>query len=225
VNNKDLKPAGTLAMRAGVKAIVYGPPGSAKTPLVNTCPRPVLLACEPGLLSMKGSNVPTWEGFTAAKVDEFFKWFFESSESKNYDTLAVDSVSQCADIYLTQAKINKSHGLQQYGEMAERTLSHLRKIYYLPEKHTYLIAKEDVYSVNSAQFKRPYYPGKELPREIAHLYDCIFHCAKTQIPGVMGEHLAFRCNGTYDIMARNRMGVLNDFEEPNFGNIVKKCGY
>lgn len=225
MNQTDLRPADYYAISSGVKAIVYGPPGSAKTPLIKTCPRPLILSTETGMLSMRGSNIPTYQANTAKQIDDFFTWFFSSNEVKQFDTLAVDSISQCADTYLAQAKLNHRHGLPQYGEMAEKTLLHLRKLNAMPEKHMYLIAKEDMYNVNSVQMKRPFYPGKELPREIAHLYDCIFHLAKVNIPGVLGEHLAFRCNSSYDIMARNRVSVLNEFEFPDFSMIVKKCGY
>lgn len=225
MNQTDLRPADFFANSSGVKAVIYGPPGTGKTPLVKSCPNPVLLATEKGMLSMKGSNIPTYEALTAKELDGFFAWLFSSTEVKKYDTIAIDSSSHCAEIYLEAAKLNTKHGLQQYGEMAERTFAQFKKLNEMKEKHAYIIAKEDIYTVNNAQMKRPFYPGKELPRETAHLFDCIFHLAKVNIPNVVGEQLAFRCNGSYDIMARNRVGVLNEFEFPDFTAIVKKCGY
>ena len=82
MNINDLKPANEHAKQYGVKALIFGPPGSAKTPTINTCIRPVLLACEPGLLSMKGSNVPTFQAYTPEAIGDFFKWFFNSNEVK-----------------------------------------------------------------------------------------------------------------------------------------------
>ena len=110
------------AEQAALKMGIYGPPGSGKTPIINTAPRPVLLACEPGLLSMRGSTVPTFQAFTAKLIDDFFEWLFSSAETKNFDTLVVDSISQMCNIYLADAKTKSKHGLQQYGDMAERTL-------------------------------------------------------------------------------------------------------
>lgn len=225
MNQNDLRPADFYAQSSGVKAVIYGPPGTGKTPIVRTCPNPILLATEKGMLSMKGSNVPTYEALTAKELDGFFTWLFSSAEVKKFDTVCIDSSSHCAEIYLEDAKKNTKHGLQQYGEMAERTLGQFKKLNEMKEKHAYIIAKEDVYNNNSMQMKRPYYPGKELPRETAHLFDCILHLAKVNIYGVVGEQLAFRCNGSIDIMARNRLGVLNEFEFPDFTAIVKKCGY
>lgn len=218
----DLRPAKDFALQFGVKSIVYGGAGTGKTPLLNTAPRPLLLACEPGLLSMRGSTIPTYEAYTAARIDEFFKWFFNSAETKNYDTLGVDSVSQMADIYLQDAAKTIKHGLQQYGEMATKTMGHLRTLYFTRQKHTYLICKEEIVNFNNTQYKRPYFPGKQLDTDIPFMFDVITNLAKVPIPNV-GEQLAFRCIGSYDVMARNRVGTLNEFEPPDFSNIVNKC--
>ena len=216
MNQADLRPAKEFAQLFGCKAIVYGPPGSAKTPIINTCPRPVLLAVEPGLLSMRNSNVPTWMAPSKARIDEFFKWFEGSAERKNFDTLAIDSVSQICNICLDESK--KAHGLQQYGEMADYVLPYLQRLYFMKECHMYLIAKEELTTDGK---RRPSFPGQQLNRDIPHLYDCILRLARVPIPNI-GETLAFQCNGTADILARNRTGDLADFEPPDFGLIIKK---
>lgn len=224
MNAADLKPAKDFALMSGCKALIYGPPGSAKTPLITTAPRPVMLATEAGMLSMKGSNVPTWQAFTPARIDEFFKWLFNSAESKNFDTVAIDSAPQMADIYL-QASLNgtsssgkKVHGLAAYGEMATAVMDHLRPLYYMQQKHTYVICKETEVS----NMKRPYFPGQQLNVDVPHLYDFVLHLGIKNVPS-MGQTLAFQCNQTYDVLARNRTGNLNDYEAPNFSQLVAKA--
>lgn len=216
MNQSDLKPAKEFAKLFGCKSIIYGSPGTGKTPLIGTAPRPVLLAVEPGLLSMRNSNVPTWMAPTKARIDEFMKWFEQSSEAKNFDTLAIDSVSQMCNIALDESK--QKHGLAQYGEMADYVWPYMQRLYFTKEKHLYLIAKEEL-TVDGK--RRPSFPGQQLPRDIPHLFDCILRLAKVPIPNV-GETLAFQCNGTIDIIARNRTGTLADFEPPNFTELVKK---
>lgn len=216
MQQSDLQRADVFAQRMGVKAIIYGPPGSGKTPVLNTAPRPVLLATEPGLLSMRGSNIPTWVAPTKDKMDEFFKWFEYSAEAKNFDTLGIDSTSEMCNIALRESKAK--HGLAQHGDMAEYVYPILRRMYFMPQKHMYLIAKEEF----TEGVKRPSYPGKFMPKEMPHLFDCILRLAKTNIPNV-GEHLAFQCNGSFDVVARNRTGTLDTFEPPDFGAIVRKA--
>ena len=215
---KSLKPAKEFAQMFGVKSLIYGAPGSSKTPLVNTCPRPVLLACEPGLISMRNSNVPTWEAYTSERIDEFFTWLFNSNETKNFDTVAIDSGSQMADIYLQKAFKSNKHGLAAYGEMARETMKQLRGIYYTRYKHVYLIAKES----NIDGYKKPYFDGKQLPVEVPHLFDEILHLGIHNIPG-MGQLKSFQCVGTIDILARDRTGSLAEYEEPHFGKLVEKA--
>lgn len=228
---RDLKAASEHAQNFGVKAIVFGPAGTGKTPILNTAPRPVLLATEAGLLSMRGSNIPTYEAYTSQRVDEFFKWFFNSTETKNFDTLGIDSGSQMADIYLqaalsgTSKSGKKVHGQAAYGDMAKDTMEHLRTLYYMHQKHVYMVCKEEIADVDYQSLRRPYFPGKVLPIDVPHLYDFILRLGKyNSIPGAPpGEHLAFQCVGNMNVLARNRTGNLNEYEPPHFGNLIDKA--
>ena len=218
MNIKDLKEAQVYAQRLGVKSLIYGPAGSGKTPVINTAPRPLLLATEPGLLSMRGSTVPTFIAPTGKDIDAFFLWFFSSNETKNFDTLAIDSGTQIAETFLKEAEKTNKHGLAAYGEANKNTLQHLEQLYFMPQKHIYLIAKQDSMADNT---KRPYWPGRELPVKLAHMYDQILHLDIHNVPGV-GQVRSFQCGQTFDIMARDRTGILDIYEQPDFGKIVAK---
>lgn len=218
MNLSSLKPARDFAKMFGCKIICYGGTGSGKTPIINSCPKPVLLACEPGMLSMRGSTVPTFQALNCKDIDDFFEWFFKSAEIKNFDTLCVDSISFMADVYLQAALKNNKHGLAAYGDMATKVLNHLRPLYYTQEKHTYLIAKENIVE----NVKRPYFPGNQLNAEVPGLYDFILHLGIKNVPGV-GLTKAFQCIETYDVMARARTGNLNDYEQPDIGLLIRKA--
>ena len=89
ISLQDFKPAREFARSYGVKALIYGAAGTGKTPILNTAPRPVLLACETGLLSMRNSNIPTFQALGVSKIKEFFDWLEKSSEAKNLDRKSV----------------------------------------------------------------------------------------------------------------------------------------
>jgi len=220
MNLADLRPASEFARAYGCKTVCYGPPGSAKTPLVNTAPKPIMLACEPGLLSMRGSNVPTYTAFDTKRIDEFFDWLTSSAEVKNFDTVCVDSISEMASIYLLDALKKNSHGMKAYGVMAENVEKQLRRLYFLPNKHTYLIAKQEI--ITETNYKRPYMPGKYLPVSLPHMFDFILHLGVQNVPG-MGQVKAFRCVESFDVMARNRTGNLNEFEPPHLEQLFTKA--
>lgn len=205
----------------GVKSIVYGAAGTGKTPVVNTAPRPVLLAIEPGLLSMRGSNVPTYEAYTPAKIEEFFSWFFNSNEAKNFDTLAVDSASQMAEDILADEQKKKTDGRKLYGNMSDRVMVYLNKLYHLPQKHIYIICKQDMFDDNGVMTRRPKFAGQDLHTKVPHLFDLVMHIDKHNVPNT-GDVMAFRCKAGYNANARDRSGRLDEFEPLNLQHIFNK---
>jgi hypothetical protein len=220
----DLKPVSTLAARNGVKAIAYGPAGSGKTPLIQTAPRPVLLACEPGMLSMrKVDNIPAWDAYTLPRVKEFFDWFFGSAEAKAFDTLCIDSLSQLAEIVLAHYLPLNKDPRKAYGELSQFVMKYVNDLYFKPETNLYLICKQIIVDDNGS-VKKPYFPGQDLNVKIPHLFDEIWHIAPALVPGAGPKPVtAVRCQPTYDILARDRSGNLAEFEQPNLTNIFNKA--
>lgn len=220
-------PASAYAQQFGVKSVIYGPPGIGKTPLLNTAPRPILLATEPGLLSMRGSSVMTCLAPTPAEVDDFMRWLASSPEAKNYDTVGVDSGSQLAEIILKQELSKKSKsgnkvdGKAAYGEMSVRVMEHINTLYYMMNKHVIIICKEEVFDDNGTTTRRPYFPGKDLNVKIPHLFDEILRYEKVNVPSV-GDVKALRAVATYGIIARDRSGRLGEFEQPDLSLLFNK---
>lgn len=222
MNIGQLQPASALAKRFGVKAVMFGGPGTGKTPLVQSAPRPVLLVVEPGMMSMRKSNIPCFEAYTPPLIEDFFNWVLNSKEASNFDTIGVDSVSQIAEIFLTQELARNKDGRKAYGEMSIRVMQILNKLYFMPQKHIYLIAKQQIADDNGVTRKRPYFPGQDLNVKVPHLFDEVLHLGLTRIPGVVSEVMAIRCKESYDTMARDRSGNLNEFEQPDLGQLFQK---
>lgn len=223
----QLKPASSFALNVGFKAIAYGPPGEGKTPLIKTAPRPVMLICEPGMLSMRdATNIPAWEGYTVAKCMEFFDWLRRSNETKGFDTVCVDSFSQFAELVLKEKLAQVKHGKQAYGEMAMAVMEVANLLFFMPQKHVYLIAKQSILDEGGISKRRPYFPGQDLNVRLPHLFDAILHIAKTQVPGFIQPQLAIRTAGTIDIMARirnHRPDVYNEIEPPDLSALIAKA--
>lgn len=232
----NLRPASQLARRYGVKAIVFGGPGSGKTPLINTAPRPVLLVTEPGMLSMRTSNVPAWEAYEPAKIKEFFDWFMKSQEAKNFDTLAIDSISNIAELILAEELQKVKHGMKAYGNMSERVMAVCNDLYYMPQKHIAMIAKQGLVE-NGRQTilqngevtyepimqKRPFFPGKDLNVKIPHLFDNVMHLGEVVIPGMNKPQRALRTKEIPEVFARDRLGNLAEVEPPDLSAIFGKA--
>jgi len=222
MNINDLRPASEMARRFGVKSMIYGGPGSGKTPLVQTCPRPVMLVIEPGMMTMRQSKIPAFEAATAERIDEFFAWIFGSQEARQFDTLAVDSVSQMAEVFLTRELGRWKDGRKAYGEMSRHIMDKIiNPLYYLPQKHIYLIAKQGTEGETGK--KRPYFPGQDLNVKVPHLFDEVWHIGMENIPGVVGPQRAIRTRESFDTMARDRSGMLNELEPPDIGALFSKA--
>jgi hypothetical protein len=236
MQQSNLKPAGQLAQRFGVKAILYGKPGTGKTPLMNTAPRPVLLATEPGLLSMRNSQVPTWDAFNPERIEEFFKWFFESKEAANFDTLGVDSGSQLAEIILAQEQNRQKDGRKAYGELSRRCMVYFDQLFFMPQKHIVLICKQTqaetgktivqangAFNVEFTYQAQPYFPGNDLNVKVPHRYDEILYMAEATVPGQQRPVMALRTKGTAEILARDRSGNLAELEPPDLSALFQKA--
>lgn len=236
MNINNLKPASQLAKRYGVKSIIYGAPGSGKTPLVNTAPRPVLLVTEPGMLSMRTSTIPAFEAYTAALITEFFEWFMKSREASNFDTLAIDSISNIAEIILAEELGKVKHGMKAYGNMSGRTMKIANDLYYMPQKHIVMIAKQGTYengrqtilqdgnvTYEPVMQKRPFFPGKDLNVKMPHLFDNVLHLSEVSIPGQPKPVRALRTKEIPEVFARDRLGNLGEVEPPDLSALFNKA--
>lgn len=227
MKSTDLQPIGTFARRFGVKAVVYGPPGQGKTPVVaTTTPRPVVCLTEPGANSLRDiAHIPAWNAIgDPDKVIEFVKWA-HTPDAKNFDTLIFDSGSEFAEALLGRYKEKYTNKLKAYGDMATEVFNEFAKLYYLEAKNVVIICKETEVELDGTYVKRPYFPGQELNVRIPHLYDAILRQATTSIPGVPTPQLAVRTKGTVGISARARLpegSTLQELEFPNYSAIFDK---
>lgn len=223
MNMNDLVPVGRLAEKTGVKMIGFGAPGSGKTPIAATAPRPVILATEAGMLSMKGVNhIPAYKAEKANEIEDFFTWWFGSDEVKNFDTLAVDSFSHLASVILENEKTQKKHGPAAYGGMSEKVYGWAEKLFAQEEKHVYLICQQGTVDEGGIQKRRPVFPGQDLNTRVPHLFDLIAHIGEANVPGQKGPVQAIRCKASFDIMSRDRSGMLAEYEPPNLSHIFEK---
>lgn len=231
MNQSDLRPAHEFAVNFGVKLVMYGGPGSAKTPIsVTTPPRPVVLMSEPGFLSIRKSTALTYPAFTSAKVDDFMLWFMNSAEARNFDTLVWDSASQSHEQRVDEELGGSSkagndvHGQRAYGVANRWMMGHLNKLYFMPQKHIVLVTKMQNFEINGGVYRRPYFGGRELPVRVPHLFDEVLQLGLFNVPGVTPSPTrAFLCHEQFDSQARDRSGNLMMYEPPDLSKIIAKC--
>ncbi len=103
----SLKRTGALAA-SGVKLLVYGQAGAGKTSLIKTLPNPVVLSAEGGLLSIQDADLPYIEISTMDALREAYHWLAGSDEARGFQSVALDSISEIAEVVLNhEKKVNK----------------------------------------------------------------------------------------------------------------------
>lgn len=226
----DFRQAKEFALRYGVKAVVYGGPGTGKTPICAlTAPRAGVIITEPGYLSMRNQTSLTLPAFNIQAFDDFMTWATLSAEAKQFHTFVIDSISQICERHISDglAKGNKSggdaHGKKVYGDMARWAMGHLNTLYFMQEKHIVLITKQHTIDLNGVMYAKPYFPGQELPVRVPHLFDAVLRLGTWTIPGVAGPTRAFRTREQYDMMARDRSGNLEEYEPADLTKLFAKC--
>ena len=111
-----LKSSGDVAA-SQVRLLVYGQSGAGKTSLIPSLPDPVILSAEAGLLSIAGSNLPFVEINSVETLREAYQWLTESSEAAQFQSVALDSISEIAEVVLANEKATAKDPRQACGAL------------------------------------------------------------------------------------------------------------
>src|SRR5690625_4752245 len=156
----------------GVKLLCYGEAGAGKTTLIAGMPEPVILSAEGGLLSLQEANIPYIEISSMEMLYEAYQWLTESDEAKDFQSVALDSISEIAEVCLShEKKINKD-GRMAHGEMQDKMAGIIRDFRDLPERHVYMTAKlEKTQDEQGRLLYGPGMPGKKMPQSLPFFFD------------------------------------------------------
>jgi phage nucleotide-binding protein len=214
------KTSAVLADR--VKMVVYGAPGVGKTTLIATLPSPIILSAEAGLLSIAGADLPYIEIADIGSLEEAHAWLMGSKEAQQFESVALDSISEIAEICLADEMTKTKDGRKAYGEMGIKMNTMLRKFRDLPV-HVYMSAKmERVQDESGRMLYGPMMPGGKLANQLPYLFDEIFaYRITTAADGTVTRWLQTQPDESWTAKDRSR-GALDVGEWPNLGDIIEK---
>ena len=218
----SLKSTATVAAD-GVKLLVYGQAGAGKTSLIATLPSPVILSAEGGLLSLGWTDVPYVEIDSMERLDEAFDWLVGSQEAQQFQSVALDSISEIGEVILSAEKARTKDGRAAYGEMADALAIRLRRFRdKLPGRHVYFSAKLDKSADEKGRVMyAPSMPGKQTSQALPYYFDEVFALRVEQSPdGQTVRMLQTATDGLWQ--AKDRSGRLDPWEAPNLGAIISK---
>ena len=208
----------------GIKVVVYGQAGAGKTSLIPTLPNPIIISAESGLLSIQGSNIPYIEIDSYESLMEAYKFITTSSEAEAFDSIAVDSISEIAEVVLAHEKRVNKDGRAAYGEMAVQVMEIMRAFRDIKGKHIYFSAKcEKSQDKMGRVLYAPSMPGSKLAQQIPYLVDEVF-ALRVERDADGNSQRALMCESDGLWQAKDRSGKLAAWEAPDLGEIIKKIG-
>jgi len=212
------------ATAQAVKLLVYGQAGAGKTSLIPTLPKPVILSAEGGLLSIADTNLPFIEITSMDELREAYKWLASSAESREFESVALDSISEIAEVVLnSEKKINKDPRAA-YGAMQEQMADIIRGFRDLPGKHVYMSAKlEKTQDEMGRVLYAPSMPGNKTGQSLPYFFDEVLALrVEKDAEGMTRRALMTDGDGLW--LAKDRSGKLEVWEDADLGGIIKKIG-
>jgi phage nucleotide-binding protein len=219
----NLKKTGGLTAD-GVKLLVYGQAGSGKTSLIPTLPDPIVLSAEGGLLSIQDANIDFIEIADMDDLREAYEWAKGSKEADQFQSVALDSISEVAEVVLQHELKKNKDGRAAYGELNTTMQELIRAFRDLPGKHVYMSAKlEKSQDEMGKLLYNPSMPGKSLTQGLPYFFDEVL-ALRVERDAENNTQRALMCDSDGVWLAKDRSGKLEAWEAADLGAIIAKIG-
>lgn len=212
--------------RDGVNMCVYGRSGSGKTVLAASAPNPIILSAEKGLLSLRKLNIPYIDISTYKELIEAYQWIMSSNEAKRYGTYVLDSMSEIAEVVLSEEKKKNRDGRAAHGETQQQMYQLMRQFRDIKGHHKYFIAKEQRLQDGLIKRSSPIMPSEKLVEQLPYFFDLVLHLYVGDYIDSNGQRQAYRALHTgagQEWDAKDRSGNLDAIEYPDLSKIIAKA--
>ena len=208
----------------GVKSLVYGPAGAGKTRLCATAPNPVIFSAEGGLLSLRQFNLPYAEIKTMSDLQQCYNWAISSNEARQFQTIALDSVTEIAEVCLRNEQANTRDGRKAYGELLIKIVGVVRDFRDIPGKHVIITAKQEWAKDDTTGMMvfAPMMPGSKLGPQLPYFFDEVFQQCVFVNQQTKARIEALRTRADNQNVAKDRSGALDEWERPDLNAIYNK---
>lgn len=235
----QLVSADSLARSNGVKIIVYGRSGMGKTMLAATCPSPIIISAERGLLSLKRENIQRVWGADRSDICydipvivvdsldtlvEAQKWFLTNPQAQQFQTIVMDSITEIAEKVLLNAKKGVKDPRQAYGVLLEQMTQVIKEFRDMEGKHVVMLAKEERVKDDGTglTLAQPSMPGQKMGPAAPYLTDEVFQIGVQRNPADGTSYRYLRTQPDFNADAKDRSGMLAELEAPHIGSIIHK---
>ena len=190
----------------GVNILLYGRAGIGKTYAIASCPDPIIISAESGLLSLQGQDIPYVVVRTSQELREAYKWLNESDEAKKFKTVAIDSISEVSDLAFIESKekLGKlaSDPVELYPHHRATVLPILTAFRGLP-MHFVATAREQTKRLKRELLTSPAMIGSKLSDDLPYVFDLVLHYTLDA-----DDKRIVYTNSTCGNIAKDRTGLL-----------------
>ena len=205
-----------------VKILVHGQSGVGKTTLIGTLPNPVVISAEGGLLALADLEIPYLNVTSMTELNEAYEWLLNSKEADQFQSVAIDSISEIAEVVLNTEKKLTKDPRQAYGALQEQMTDLIRAFRDLPKKHVYMSAKtEKATDENGRILYSPSMPGNKLGQMLPYFFDEVL-ALRVERDSDGATHRGLMCDSDGLWTAKDRSGKLSPWEDAELGAIIRK---
>jgi len=211
----------TATIANSAKLLVYGQAGAGKTTLIKTLPNPIILSAEGGLLSIRDADLPFIEISNMEDLKEAYMWLMENS--KDFSSVAIDSISEIAEVILNHQKKTAKDPRQAYGAMQEQITDLIRSFRDLP-MHVLMTAKLDKMQDEMGRILySPSMPGNKTGQQLPYFFDEVL-ALRIEKDSEGNTWRGLKCIADASWQAKDRSGKLDEWEEPDLSKLISKIG-
>lgn len=215
--------------------LVYGEAGSGKTAAIGSLPSPVVVSAEAGLMPLSGLDISFVTVNTMAELEEFLVWLYKSDDAKRFGSVAVDSVTEIAEVCLSNELKARNDGRQAYGAMQDKIGEMVRALRDIPTHNVYMIAHaERAQDEQGRMLWSPTIPGNKFMQRLPHFFDEVLAIRVSQSEdGETMRAIQAHPDGVWS--AKDRSGNLEKWETAetvlangktclDMGAVIRKIG-
>lgn len=209
----------------GLKVLVWGESGMGKTTLAGTLPEhnSVILSAEAGLLSIRNRNINVIEITSVEDLTEAHAWL-QTPAAAAIENVALDSVTEIAEVVLANAKRQTKDPRQAYGELIDKMTMVLKSFRDLKGKNVVFLAKSEYTKDEVSGVGRfgPSMPGSKLGPQMPYLFDEVFKIAVGVDPNTKEKFRYLQTEADLQNVCKDRSGALAPLEPANLPHIFGK---
>lgn len=216
-----IKLTNTKDIGAFANFLVYAPAGWGKTTLIGTTPEPLIISAEGGLLALSGTDIDVFEIKNREDCNEVYEWITRSEEAKKYKTICIDSLTEIAEVLLSDEKGRNKDARQAYGIMFDEMSILIRSFRDLKRDVYFTAHQKRIVDDNSGAVTfTPSVPGNMLLQALPHFFDEVFVGRYGKLEDGT-QYRYIQTNGDMQYTAKDRSGTLKPVVKPNLGEIIE----